>query len=196
MYSNYSFTQTLAEVTVWVPVPPGTKGRACDVHIARKHLRVGVKGQPPVVDGALFAAVKPEECAWTISDNKMIEVTLCKQEGMCWWSTVIEGDEEIDVQQVCVLHDGCTYSCEWPHAVYVKRTSHIPHPLNPPKVEPENSKLTDLDGETRATVEKMMWDQRQKQMGKPTSDEMRKQQILQQFMSQHPEMDFSQAKIM
>lgn len=102
MYDRYSFTQTLSEVTVLVPVPPGTKGRDCDVCIERSHLRVGVKGQPPLIDGKLYAAVKPEECAWTVSDNKLVEVTLCKQEGMCWWGTVREGDPEIDVQLVRV----------------------------------------------------------------------------------------------
>ncbi|KAI5001813.1 hypothetical protein ZWY2020_026463 [Hordeum vulgare] len=115
------------------PVPEGTKGRSVVCEIKKDHLKVGLKGQPPIIDGELHEPVK----------------------------SVIKGEPEIDTQ----------------------------------RAEPESSKLSDLDPETRQTVEKMMFDQRQKQMGLPTSEEMQNQDMLKKLKSQYPDMDFSGMKM-
>ncbi|XP_073316641.1 protein BOBBER 1-like [Primulina huaijiensis] len=157
---KYTWGQSLQEVNINVPVPPGTKSRFITCEIKKKYLKVGLKGQPPVVEGELFQSVKVDDCFWSLEDQKSISILLTKQNQMEWWKYLVKGEPEIDTQ----------------------------------KVEPENSKLSDLDPETRSTVEKMMFDQRQKQMGLPSSDEMQKQEIMKKFMAEHPEMDFSKAK--
>jgi len=162
----YSWTQTLAEVVVTIPLTgsgPGGRLRAadCDVSVTRTQLRAGAKGGPPTLDGPLAAPVQADECVWSVVDGRALELTLAKVDAMRWWGSVVEGQPAIDTAAV----------------------------------EPESSKLGDLDGETRATVEKMMWDQRQKALGLPTSEEAARADALRKFMAAHPEMDFSQAKI-
>ncbi|OIT31926.1 PREDICTED: protein BOBBER 2-like [Nicotiana attenuata] len=161
---NYSWGQSLQEVTINVPVPPGTKSRFLVVEIKNNSLKVGLKGQLLIIDGEYFKSVKADECYWSLEDQKEISILLTKQNKSDWWKSLFKGGPEIDTQ----------------------------------KVEPEPSKLSDLDTETRAAIEKMMFDQRQKQMGLPTSEEITNQDMLKKFMEQNPDMakNFANSKMM
>lgn len=56
------------------------------------------------------------------------------------------------------------------------------------KIEPEQANLSDLDPETRMTVEKMMYDQRAKAMGQPTSQQVEQQEMLAKLQAQNPDL--------
>lgn len=156
---KYVWTQQLSDLTVNIPVGQGIKGKMLDVDFTNTKLRVGLKGQPPIVNGEFHKRIVVDDSFWTLEDGEVV-LNLQKDNKVEWWKCVMVGDPEINTQ----------------------------------KVQPENSKLSDLDGETRQTVEKMMFDQRQKAQGLPSADELKKQEMLKKFMDQHPEMDFSKAK--
>jgi len=158
---KYTWTQQLANLEVFVPIKPGTRSKQiiCDISVGK--LKIGIKGEPLMVDGPMHGKVKPDDCMWTLIDGKTIQISMEKLDAMKWWSCLMEGDTEINTR----------------------------------KIVPENSQLSDLDGETRSTVEKMMYDQRQKAANKPTSDQQKQHDLLAKFKESHPEMDFSKAKI-
>jgi hypothetical protein len=74
---KYSWTQTLQEVSVSVPVPAGISSKMLNVKIQSKHIEVSIKGGAVVVSGALHAAVQLDECLWLL-DKNCVELTLSK----------------------------------------------------------------------------------------------------------------------
>ncbi|KIK83661.1 hypothetical protein PAXRUDRAFT_832041 [Paxillus rubicundulus Ve08.2h10] len=116
--------------------------------------------------------------------DKIMEGELCKE------IKVEDSTWTLEDQQTIVIHLEKVNKQQWWENVL----AHHPK-IDTRKIQPENSKLSDLDGETRGMVEKMMFDNQQKQMGKPTSDELKKIEALKKFQAAHPELDFSNAKI-
>ncbi|KAM0792003.1 hypothetical protein ACM66B_007114 [Microbotryomycetes sp. NB124-2] len=163
----YRWQQTLQDLTVSVPVPSGSKSRDLVVDIKKKSLKVALKSPPKdsSSDGVFVQGELPFEI-------KVDDSTWTLDDG----KEVVLSLEKVNQQQW------------WPHVV-----TSAPK-IDTTKITPENSKLSDLDGETRAMVEKMMFDNQQKQMGKPTSDELKKQEMFAKFQAAHPEMDFSNTK--
>lgn len=94
---TYSWTQTLGEIVVEVPVPFGTKKKVVICDIKSKSLRVGVKGQPLLIDGELVEAVKVCDSFWSLQgDDATITILLSKCNQWEWWKSVVKGDPEID----------------------------------------------------------------------------------------------------
>ncbi|PVU91620.1 hypothetical protein BB561_004307 [Smittium simulii] len=165
---QYEWSQTLEDVTVSTVLPDNIKAR--DMAVSITPTSISVKILPlnkTVLEGTLHQAIVVDESSWSISSSKI---------------RVFELQLEKQNKQAW-------WSCVVMGAKEIDTS----------KIAPENSKLSELPDGTRAVVEKMMFDQQQKALNKPTSEDIKaqkQQQILEQFKAQHPELDFSNAKIM
>ncbi|KAF4502687.1 nudC [Fusarium agapanthi] len=161
----YKWTQAISELDVTFNVPGNLKSRDLVITIKKQSLQAGIKGQDPIIQGDLPHAIHVDDSTWTLSTNS-------------------DGTKTVEIHL-----DKANKMEWWAHVV-----TSAPK-IDVTKIQPDNSKLSDLDGETRGMVEKMMFDQQQKEKGLPSSDEQKKADILKKFQEQHPEMDFSKAKV-
>lgn len=181
----YKWTQTIKDVDVTIAVPGNLKGRDLDVSMTKTKIKAGVKGQTPALE-VRSCRSKPVTRAQAAANEKQqgeLAHPIRLDESTWTLETTASGKE------IAIHLDKINQMEWWPNVVAGAPT------IDTTKITPENSKLSDLDGETRQMVEKMMFDQRQKEQGLPTSDERKKMEMLDKFKAQHPEMDFSGAKI-
>lgn len=61
-----------------MPLRQVLRPRDLAVIINKRHLKVGVKGQPLIIDGELDADVKMEESTWVLQDGRNLLVNLEK----------------------------------------------------------------------------------------------------------------------
>jgi hypothetical protein len=165
---KYVWTQTLATVDILIDIDCNLRGKQLNISIKKKKLFVAVRGQESnaIIDGALHEPVDVEDSSWMLDkEYGKTTKTLC-----------------ITLQKKSGMN--------WWSRVIVGDPE-----IDTKLIEPENSKLQDLDSDTRKTVEQMMFDQRQKMKGLPTSKELQQSDILERFKAQHPEMDFSNCKM-
>ena len=150
---NYIWSQSLTDVDIKVPIPPGTKAKELTVDIQNQHLKVSLK-KPHVkksptgrdwpqvfVDGRLPYKVKANESMWNM-DGSTLQINLEKCEERMW-KFVVEGEEEIDTTKLDTSKD-----------------------------------LSEFDEDARAAFRKVVHDHNQKMQGKPTSEEMQMYDIL------------------
>jgi hypothetical protein len=74
---KYSWSQTLSDVSIFVPLPANTSAKMLDIVIQRQGIRVSIKGGETILSGVLSATVYPDECFWTLEKGS-VEITLNK----------------------------------------------------------------------------------------------------------------------
>ncbi|KAK2766656.1 hypothetical protein FQN54_005968 [Arachnomyces sp. PD_36] len=153
----YQWTQTIEDADVTVPIPSTIKGKDLDIVMTKTKIKVGIKGQEPIFEGDFPHPIHAAESTWTLE-------TTSKPPG----------------KEISIHLDKVNRMQWWPHIVTSAPA------IDVTKISPESSKLSDLDGETRSMVEKMMYDQRQKETGGMTSDDQKKADLLKKFQAEHP----------
>ncbi|XP_028827447.1 nudC domain-containing protein 3 [Denticeps clupeoides] len=100
---NYTWSQDYTDVEVRVHVEPNiVKGRQVSVSIQTGSLRVAVRdgaSETVLMQGEFTHKINTENSLWSLEPGQCILLSLSKC-GEVWWSAVLKGETEIDVNQI------------------------------------------------------------------------------------------------
>lgn len=84
------------DIRVVVPIEETIKAKDCDIKITKKTLKVGIKGQEPIIDDALWKECDPEESNWEIDRDggkRCIILTLHKKAKFDAWEYLVKCED-------------------------------------------------------------------------------------------------------
>jgi hypothetical protein len=102
---TYKWTQNFESIEISVPfkVDFVLKSRDVIVEFKKQHLKVGLRGWDPVIDGDLFAEiVVNDECSWSLDVNKKIAtISMPKVISELQHLVCVLEAKELSVEQAC-----------------------------------------------------------------------------------------------
>ncbi|XP_060764374.1 nudC domain-containing protein 3 [Neoarius graeffei] len=100
---NYSWSQDYSDVEVRVLVPPNiVKGRQVSVSLQSGGVRVAAKegvSEKVLMEGEFTHKINTENSLWSLEPGRCVLLSLSKC-GEVWWTAVLKGEREIDVNQI------------------------------------------------------------------------------------------------
>lgn len=93
----YEWEQNLEEVNIYIVPPKGIPRNMIDVVIEHKHLKVGLKGNPPFIDEDTGGPIKIKESTWILDEGE-ININLQKMLKAEQWNCALvgKGGEQVD----------------------------------------------------------------------------------------------------
>ena len=148
---DYTWGQTLDEVSVTVELPPHIKSHMLDVKLSYNEMHIKYKnpqdGSEPLVQGKWRDNIDIDETYWSIekeAGKSQLTATVAKKKGTTWWKSLLEGDIEIDTKK-CKIG----------------------------KVQ-----LSDLSPDVRASMERKLYDEHRELQGLSTSQPKHPRELL------------------
>ncbi|CBN79652.1 conserved unknown protein [Ectocarpus siliculosus] len=165
---RYYWTQTVNEATVYVDVPPGTRSKDVSCVIQPRWLKLKVRGAGAAGGAGAAAAAAGAAAAGAAAAGAE--------------DVVFDGELPSAVSRedsMWSLNDGKTVviSFEKTTKSWWKSVVEGDPEIDTSKVD-STTKISEYDGETQGAIRKIMFDQRQKSLGLPTSDELNADALL------------------